>query len=130
MPGDLQGNIRRELGKSMQYEAAMEAQARALDKRFTRPELDTAARFYGSPLGQKMLEQLPDAQGEVGEQLQAQLAMVVPDILHRVAPDALSEAGAEGSGSSDDLAAEPAQPAEPPTGGQPSHGPTASGKGP
>lgn len=89
VPNGLQGDIRKQLGESMKYEAAVDAQAQALQKRFTPEELDNAARFYGSPVGKKMLERLPEAQSEVGDKLQEQLAMVVPEILHRVAPDAL-----------------------------------------
>jgi hypothetical protein len=93
VPSGLQGNIRRELGQSMKYESAIDTQAQALQKRFTTEEMDSAARFYGSPTGQKMLQHLPEAQSEVGDALQEQLAVVVPEILHRVAPDAMTPTG-------------------------------------
>jgi hypothetical protein len=103
VPDGLQGNIRRELGQSMKYDSAVDTQAQALQKRFTAQEMDTAARFYSSPVGQKVLQQLPEAQSEVGDQLQQQLATVVPEIIHRVAPDAVSSVGpSDGSPAQED----------------------------
>jgi hypothetical protein len=99
VPSDLQHTIRQELGKSMSYQDAVDAQAQALQKRFTPAELEQAAKFYESPLGKKMLDELPAAQGEVGDQLQERLASVVPDIIHRVAPSAMEGAG-QGAGAS------------------------------
>ncbi len=96
VPTDLQGSIRRELSQSLKYEGAVDTQAQALQKRFTPDEMDAAAKFYGSPVGQKVLQRLPEAQSEVGDALQEQLATVVPDIVHRVAPDAMSPGGAAG----------------------------------
>ena len=90
VPDDLKGSIRRELGQSLKYDSAVDTQAQALQKRFTPDELDTAAKFYGSQVGQKMLQRLPEAQSEVGDALQEQLASLVPEIVHRVAPDAMS----------------------------------------
>ncbi len=97
VPTGLHENIRRELGQKMKYESAVDTQAHALQKRFSADEMDSAAKFYGSAVGQKMLQRLPEAQSEVGDQLQEQLAVVVPDILHRVAPGAM-EAPAQGAG--------------------------------
>lgn len=97
VPNGLHDNIRRELGQSMKYESAVDTQAQALQKRFTSDEMDSAAKFYGSPVGQKMLQRLPEAQSEVGDVLQQQLAVVVPDILHRVAPGAMEPGGQEAS---------------------------------
>ncbi len=97
-PEGLQGTIRKELARSMSYEAAVDAQAQALQKRFSTGELEEATRFYQSPVGKKMLDQLPAAQGEVGDQLQERLAAVVPDIIHKVAPSAME--GAHGGGAS------------------------------
>lgn len=94
VPGDLQSTIRKELSRSLTYEQAVDAQASALQKRFTPDELEKAARFYESPLGKKMLDRLPEAQGEVGDQLQERLASVVPDIIHKVAPSAMEGSGA------------------------------------
>jgi len=111
-PGDLQGNIRRELEQSMKYESAVETQAQALEKRFTPREMESAARFYQSPVGQKMLQHLPEAQSEVGDALQEQLAVVVPDILHRIAPGALEPPASEGVGAGPDGAA-PSAPSTP-----------------
>ncbi len=96
VPNDLQGSIRRELAQNMKYDSAIDTQAQALQKRFTPQEMETAARFYSSPVGQKVLQQLPEAQTEVGSQLQEQLATVVPEIVQRVAPDAASPGGADG----------------------------------
>ncbi len=96
VPDSLQGDIRRELAQNMKYEDAVDAQAQALEKRFTTEEMDSAARFYGSPVGKKMLERLPEAQSEVGSHLQEQLAMVVPEILHRVAPEAIEPGSPSG----------------------------------
>lgn len=104
VPADLQATIRTELGKSMKYEEAVDAQATALQKRFSPAELEQATRFYDSALGKKMLTELPAAQGEVGDQLQERLTAVVPDIIHRVAPGAMGGAGA------------PGKPGAPPTG--------------
>jgi hypothetical protein len=93
VPDDLQGSIRRELAQNMKYDSAVDTQAQALQKRFTQQEMESAAKFYASPVGKKVLQQLPDAQSEVGDQLQSQLAMVVPEIIHRVAPDAVNPGG-------------------------------------
>ncbi len=93
VPSGLHESIRRELGHSMKYEAAVDTQAQALQKRFTADEMDSAAKFYQSPVGQKMLQRLPEAQSEVGDALQEKLAVVVPDILHRLAPGAMEPPG-------------------------------------
>lgn len=98
VPTGLHENIRRELGQSMKYESAVDTQAHALQKRFTEDEMDSAAKFYQSPVGQKMLQHLPEAQSEVGDALQEQLAVVVPDILHRVAPGAMEPSGGGANG--------------------------------
>jgi hypothetical protein len=123
VPADLQATIRTELGKSMRYEEAVDAQATALQKRFSPAELEQAAKFYDSALGKKMLTELPAAQGEVGDQLQERLTSVVPEIIHRVAPGAMG-----GSGSP----ATPGKPGAPPTGtggGTGELGPDAGAKG-
>jgi hypothetical protein len=98
VPGDLQATLRRELAKDLKYAEAIEAQAQALEKRFTGDELKKATAFYSSPLGKKMLDRLPDAQSEVGGQLQERLASVVPRILERVAPSAVGGAGPDAGG--------------------------------
>lgn len=98
VPEDLKTNLRKELGKDMKYAEAIDAQAQALDKRFSGDELQKATAFYASPLGKKMLDRLPDAQSEVGDQLQQRLAAVVPGILQRVAPSAIG--GPPGPGAS------------------------------
>lgn len=97
IPDGLRDDLRRELARTMNYDEAVDTQAHALQKRFTVGELERAAAFYGSPVGKKMLDQLPEAQTEVGTQLQQQLAMEVPDILHRVAPGALEAGTGEGA---------------------------------
>lgn len=98
VPDNLKANLRKELGKDMKYGEAIDAQAQALEKRFTGDEMQKAAAFYTSPLGKKMLDQLPEAQSEVGTALQERLATVVPGILQRVAPGAIG--GPEGPGAS------------------------------
>jgi hypothetical protein len=102
VPDDLTSNLRKELGKDLKYGEAIDAQAQALDKRFTGDELKKATAFYSSPLGKKMLDRLPEAQSEVGDQLQERLASVVPGILQRVAPSAIgsgsTDPGASGTG--------------------------------
>ncbi|HYD40664.1 MAG TPA: DUF2059 domain-containing protein [Anaeromyxobacter sp.] len=102
VPDDLKTNLRKELGKDLKYGEAIDAQAQALDKRFTGDELKRATAFYSSPLGKKMLDRLPEAQSEVGDQLQERLASVVPGILQRVAPSAIgggpADPGASGTG--------------------------------
>jgi hypothetical protein len=102
VPDDLKANLRKELGKDMKYGEAIDAQAQALDKRFTGDELKKATAFYESPLGKKMLDRLPEAQSEVGDKLQERLATVVPGILQRVAPSAIGggpgDPGASGTG--------------------------------
>ncbi len=102
VPNDLTANLRKELGKDLRYGEAIDAQAQALDKRFTGDELKQATAFYSSPLGKKMLDRLPEAQSEVGDRLQERLASVVPGILQRVAPSAIgggpADPGASGTG--------------------------------
>ncbi len=102
VPDDLKSSLRKELGKDLRYGEAIDAQAQALDKRFTGDELKRATAFYSSPLGKKMLDRLPEAQSEVGDQLQERLASVVPGILQRVAPSAIgggaADPGASGTG--------------------------------
>jgi hypothetical protein len=100
IPSDLQGSIRRELARNMKYDSAVDTQAHELQKRFTPQEMESATKFYSSAVGQKVLQQLPEAQTEVGSQLQEQLATVVPGIIQRVAPDAVGPGGAhDGSAS-------------------------------
>jgi hypothetical protein len=117
VPDNLRTTLRNELAKDMKYGEAVDAQASALEKRFTGDEMSKAAAFYSSPLGKKMLDKLPEAQSEVGDQLQERLATVVPGILQRVAPSALGQGSASappkgtGAGGGD-----VAQPAPPPPG--------------
>jgi hypothetical protein len=98
VPDDLQGNIRKELGQRIAYGQIVESQAHALAGRFTPEELKSTADFYASPVGKKVLDRLPDAQSQVGEDLQARLATAVPEIVQRLAPKALA-APEEGTGS-------------------------------
>ena len=93
VPSDLRGSIRRELSRNLKYDSAVNTQAQELQKRFTQQEMESAAKFYSSPVGQKVLQQLPEAQTEVGNQLQEQLATVVPEIIQRVAPEVASPGG-------------------------------------
>jgi len=125
VPDDLKANLRKELGKDLKYGEAIDAQAQALDKRFTGEELKKATAFYSSPLGKKMLDRLPEAQSEVGDQLQERLATVVPGILQRVAPSAIgggpTDPGASGTGegpAEGELEPEPV-PEVPPEGSEP-----------
>ena len=94
VPQNLASDLRKELGKDMKYADAVDAQALALEKRFTGDEMKKATDFYRSPLGKKMLDRLPEAQSEVGDRLQERLATVVPGILERVAPSAVGGGGA------------------------------------
>jgi hypothetical protein len=97
VPDDLQGSIRRELGQRIEYKQMVEAQAQALAGQFTAEELKRTAAFYASPVGKKVLDKLPEAQAQVGEDLQARLATAVPQIVQRLAPKALA-APEEGTG--------------------------------
>ncbi len=100
VPDDLRGKLRTELEKALPYQQTLQAQAEALSTELTPDELKRTAQFYGSPLGRKVLEKLPEAQASVAQQLQGRLATAVPEIVNRVAPKAMAGSphggGAEG----------------------------------
>jgi hypothetical protein len=89
VPDDLRDRIRAELGKSMPYQATVDAQAEALSRQLTPDELKKTAAFYKSDLGKKVLDRLPEAQSVVARQLQTKLASAVPEIVNKVAPKAM-----------------------------------------
>jgi hypothetical protein len=89
VPDDLRPKIRAELEKALPYRETVDAQAQALSKELTPDELKKTATFYKSPLGKKVLDRLPEAQSSVAKQLQTKLATAVPDIVNRVAPNAM-----------------------------------------
>jgi hypothetical protein len=95
VPDNLRGNIRTELEKTLPYQQTVQAQAEALARELTPDELRRTAAFYGSPLGRKVLEKLPEAQSEVAQELQGRLSTAVPEIVNRLAPKALSGGAAE-----------------------------------
>lgn len=102
-PDDLHGKLRAELERTLPYQQTVQAQAEALSRELTPDELRKTATFYGSPLGRKVLDKLPDAQSQVAQQLQGTLATAVPEIVNRLAPSAMpgsSAGGAGGTGSS------------------------------
>ena len=102
VPSDLQNTMRKQLGDRMPYQKTVDTQAQALAKQFTPDELKKIAEFYGTPTGKKLLDRLPEAQNEVGQQLESQLAVAVPDIVQKVAPKALPSPGERsGTGSSE-----------------------------
>ncbi len=92
-PAGLQARLRDELGKELPYQQVVDQQARALTGKFTPDELKRAAAFYSSPLGTKIVQALPEAQAELGHELQGRLATAVPQIVQRVAPKALASEG-------------------------------------
>jgi hypothetical protein len=98
VPDDLRGKLRSELERTLPYQQTVQAQAEALSKELSADELRRTASFYGSPLGRKVLDKLPEAQSAVAQQLQARLATAVPEILARLAPSAMS-GGPGGDGS-------------------------------
>lgn len=116
VPTDLRGKLRAELEKTLPYQQTVDAQADALAKTLTPDELRRTAAFYGSPLGRKVLDKLPEAQSQVAEELQGRLSTAVPEIVNRVAPNAIAgHAGAgtghpTGTGSSAETAPEPGAP--------------------
>jgi hypothetical protein len=112
-PEDLEGKLRTQLRDEMKYEETVDLQARALAKAFSPDELKRVAQFYGTPVGKKLLAELPRVQAEVSEQLQEKLSQAVPRIVGRVAPEALpkSEGGRPGA------EAPPAQGRTPPPSG-------------
>ena len=102
VPSDLQTNVRKQLGEKMPYQQTVDTQAQALAKQFTPDELKQISQFYATPAGKKLLDRLPEAQTEVGQQLESQLAVAVPEIVQRVAPKALpSQQERSGTGSSE-----------------------------
>jgi hypothetical protein len=99
VPDGLQASIRTELGNRLRYEQTVDAQAEALAGQLSPDELKKAVAFYSSPAGKKVVEKLPEAQAETGEDLQQRLATAVPEILQRVAPGALAPPdGSQGGG--------------------------------
>lgn len=120
VPDDLKGKLRGELEKTLPYQQTLQAQAEALAGKLTPDELRKAAAFYGSPLGRKVLDQLPQAQSAVAQQLQARLATAVPEIVTRLAPKAMQGSphgggpGAAGTGSGSGGATPPAGRRPPP----------------
>jgi hypothetical protein len=110
VPDDLRPRLRAELEKVLPYQQTVQAQAEALARTLTPDELRRTASFYGSPLGRKVLDKLPEAQSEVAQQLQGRLSTAVPEIVNRLAPKAI--AGPPGGGAA---------------GGAPDHGTGSSG---
>jgi hypothetical protein len=98
IPDDLRPKLRAELGRALPYQQTVQAQAEALSKELTPDELKKTAAFYRSPLGRKVLERLPEAQSSVAQQLQGRLATAVPDIVTRVAPQAMAGKPPPGGG--------------------------------
>jgi hypothetical protein len=99
VPDGLQASIRTELGNRLRYEQTVDTQAEALAGQLSPDELKKAVAFYSSPAGKKVVEKLPEAQAETGEDLQQRLATAVPEILQRVAPGALAPPdGSQGGG--------------------------------
>jgi hypothetical protein len=89
-PEGLRPRLRAELEKALPYDETVKAQAEALSRQLTPAELKKTANFYGSPLGKKVLDRLPEAQAQVAEKLETRLQTAVPDIVNRVAPQALA----------------------------------------
>jgi hypothetical protein len=97
VPDDLQTSIRKELGHELPYDHVVDKQAQALAKQLSPGELEQAATFYASATGKKVVEAVPQAQSELGQDLQERLASAVPQIVKRVAPRALAPDGEGGS---------------------------------
>lgn len=96
VPDDLQTAIRKELGHELPYDHVVDKQAQALAKQLSPRELEQAASFYSSATGKKVVEAVPQAQSELGQDLQERLSTAVPQIVKRVAPRALAPDGAGG----------------------------------
>jgi hypothetical protein len=96
VPENLRGNLRTELEKTLPYQQTVQAQAEALARAMTPDELRRTAAFYGSPLGRKVLDKLPEAQSEVAQELQGRLSTAVPEIVNKLAPKAMAGAGPAG----------------------------------
>jgi hypothetical protein len=96
VPENLRGNLRTELEKTLPYQQTVQAQAEALARAMTPDELRRTAAFYGSPLGRKVLDKLPEAQSEVAQELQGRLSTAVPEIVNNLAPKAMAGAGPTG----------------------------------
>jgi hypothetical protein len=114
VPDGLQAEIRSELGDRLRYEQTVDAQAQALAGQLSADELKKAAAFYATPAGKKVVEKLPEAQAETGEDLQQRLATAVPEILQRVAPSALAPPDAAPGGGEPRKETPPAQGRRPP----------------
>lgn len=133
VPDDLRAQLRGELDRAIPYQQTVDAQAAQLAKALSPDELRKTASFYGSPLGKKVLEKLPEVQTAVAQQLQAKLATTVPEIINRLAPKAMAGsphggpggpgpggphgAGPPGGGGGDAAKPPPAQGRRPPDGG-------------
>jgi hypothetical protein len=98
VPDDLRGKLRGELEKTLPYQQTVQAQAEALAQQLSADELRRTATFYGSPLGRKVLDKLPEAQSQVAQELQGKLATAVPDIVNRLAPSAMTPGAPGASG--------------------------------
>ena len=109
VPADLQTSMRKQLGDRLPYQQTVETQAQALARQFTPDELRKIADFYATPTGKKLLDRLPEAQNEVGQQLESELAIAVPEIVKSVAPKALPAPGETGTGSSESPSPAPGQ---------------------
>jgi hypothetical protein len=124
VPENLRGNLRTELEKTLPYQQTVQTQAEALAKSLSADELRRTAAFYGSPLGRKVLDKLPEAQSEVAQELQGRLSTAVPEIVNRLAPKAMAggpgaggpEGPSTGTGSSGGAEAAPGGPGGPGSG--------------
>jgi hypothetical protein len=112
-PEDLEPKLRTQLRDEMRYEDTVDLQARALATTFSSDELKRVAQFYATPLGKKLLADLPEVQSAVSEQLQQKLSQAVPRIIARVAPDALPKGDAAAGGADRGPAHGRTPPAEP-----------------
>ena len=116
VPADLQNSMRKQLGDRLPYQQTVDTQAQALARQFTPDELRKIADFYATPAGKKLLDRLPEAQSEVGQQLESELAIAVPEIVKSIAPKALPSPGETGTGSGESPGQGRSPSTPPPTG--------------
>lgn len=98
-PKDVEGRVRAGLDRAVAYEELVRLQAQALAGRFSEDELRSIGTFYESPVGKKLVTELPAVSRQVMETVQGRISAALPKIVQDVAPSlAQARPGERGEG--------------------------------
>jgi hypothetical protein len=85
-PKDVEERVRAGLDRAVAYEELVRLQAQALAGRFSEDELRAIGTFYESPIGKKLVTELPAVSRQVMETVQGRISAALPKIVQDVAP--------------------------------------------